>query len=143
MTAETKRLHEVAAAYGADPARWPPRERVRLEALAAKRPADLADAQAIDRVLAGASTPAVPQAGAARIAARLPSKREIVGFRPRRPAWRNSWAIASALAASLAFGVYLGTFSETDLLFDPGLASSDDPVDLAGLGDVTDLLGDG
>jgi hypothetical protein len=60
---------------------------------------------------------------------------------PRRShAW--AWAAAATLAASLAFGIYLGTLDTTDFLFSPDTAANDDPVDLAGLGDVSDYLED-
>src|SRR3990170_8402691 len=113
MTADIKRMEEVAAVYGADPARWPPEERARLEAVAAAHPGILADARSIDRVLGRATAPAVPGDGPARLAARLAPRSDarIVPFERRRP-MRSSWAVAGALAASLASGVYLGTLSE-------------------------------
>jgi hypothetical protein len=46
-----KRLSEVVAAYGANPARWPKGERSRLEEAARENPRMLAEAHEIDRVL--------------------------------------------------------------------------------------------
>jgi hypothetical protein len=145
-----KRLSEVVAAYGANPARWPKGERSRLEEAARENPRMLAEAHEIDRVLELASAPRNSQEGQARLlraithegqahasnVVSLPSR-----VLPRRShAW--AWAAAATLAASLAFGIYLGTLDTTDFLFSPDTAANDDPVDLAGLGDVSDYLED-
>jgi hypothetical protein len=143
-----KRLREVVDAYGANPARWPAEERTALEEASRADPGVLAEADEIDRVLALAAMPR----GAADAQSRLlrtiandkgratdtvipmPARRRAV----RSPAW--SWAAAAALAASLACGIYLGSLDSVSGLFDPNAAASDDPVDLAGLGDLSDYI---
>ncbi|CAN5212252.1 hypothetical protein BH10PSE7_BH10PSE7_04000 [soil metagenome] len=144
MDKDINRLREVAAAYGGQSARWPQAERAALEVAAFRETVALADASEIDGVLAAASRPEVPANGRLRLMQRIvPAKRgDTVVALPVRRRQQASWAIAAGLAASLAAGAYLGTLSQTDLLFDPGTAASDDPVDLAGLGDVNDYLGD-
>jgi hypothetical protein len=47
---DANRFDEIVAAYGADPARWPPAERAAATAFAAGR--DLADARAVDTAIA-------------------------------------------------------------------------------------------
>jgi hypothetical protein len=140
-----RRLEEVVASYGADPAHWPAAERNELEEAARKRPDLLAEGREVDRVLARAAAPPVSAEGRSRLLQAIANERRGVPgnviplpVRPRSPAW--SWASAAALAASLAFGVYLGTLDSANVIFDPNLTSSDDPVDLAGLGDVSDYL---
>jgi hypothetical protein len=140
-----KRLEEVAAAYGSDPERWPADERSLLEEAARVRPDLLAEAREVDQVLAHAAVPPATAEGKSRLLQIIASERQArpgnvvsLPVRPRSPAW--SWAAAAALAASLAFGIYLGTLEGANVLFDPAGAASDDPVDLAGLGDVSDYL---
>ena len=66
----------------------------------------------------------------------------VVAMPVRRPPPRWPWAAAAALAASLACGIYLGSLDSANALFDSSPAVSDDPVDLAGLGDISDYLED-
>jgi len=142
-----KRLEEVAAAYGADPARWPPRDRTLLEEAARASPEILAEAAEIDRVLAIAAVPRPSPEAQARLVRAIAEDSRAANVIPmplrrrdRSPAW--SWATAATLAASLACGIYLGTLDSLSQIFDPDASMSDDPVDLAGLGDVSDYLED-
>lgn len=142
------RLAEVLAAYGADPARWPAAERDRLQALVESQPELLAEALEIDRVLAQAPAPRIPAGAAARLLARagriepapqvIPlDRRSLRGGSPS--IW--SWGAAAALAASFAFGIFLGTTNFASL---PNGGSDvveiDDPIVLTGIDDATDLL---
>jgi hypothetical protein len=148
-----KRLTEVAAAYGADPARWPAAERARLEEAARARPDLLVEAGEVDHVLALAAEPRMSHDGEARLLAAIaqhvkPAGRNVVAMPARRSAGPRpmsgwSWAAAATLAASLACGIYLGSLDSTGFIFDPDAVASDDPVDLAGLGDVSDYLEEG
>jgi hypothetical protein len=152
-TGLVKRLAEVAAAYGADPARWPAPERIRLEEAARARPDLLAEAGEVDRVLALAAEPRISHGGEARLLAAIaqqakPTGGNIVAMPVRRSTGPRSmsgwsWAAAATLAASLACGIYLGSLDSTGFIFDPDAVANDDPVDLAGLGDVSDYLEEG
>ena len=94
----------------------------------------------IDAILARASTPEPPAHGPADIVAEIERREKVVAFPARR---RIPWAAIAALAASLAFGVYLGATGEADVLlgldtvaeFDGfgGFDATDDDVD----GDVS------
>lgn len=100
----TDRAGEILAAYGADPERWPPRERVATAAAIARDPAlvrALGDAKALDGAILGwtRATPAndaTADAASARALAALP--------RPlaRRLAPWAGGAIAAAVAMLLA-----------------------------------------
>jgi hypothetical protein len=140
-----ERLREVTAAYGARAAHWPEPERAALESAATHDRVSLEEARQIDLVLASATRPEVPANGPLRLAQRIvpPGRGDtVVALSRRRHPMRPTWAIAASLAAALACGAYLGTLQQADLFFDPGVGVSDDPVDLAGLGDVNDYLGD-
>ncbi len=137
------RLAELAEAFGADPARWPPGDRG-LAALA--DPADLADAREIDAVLAHARMPSIDPA--ARMAAMSRIMTAAPGGRaspsPRSARIWGAWApAATALAASFALGIYLGSAGLVDDLI-PSLTSQDtamiQDVDVTGVSDLSDLI---
>jgi hypothetical protein len=148
------RLKALLAAYGADPSRWPKRDRELASMLAAGDPdisALLEDARAVDNVLARASRPDLPAGAGQRLAARVaevPSN--VVSFsghakqpsRPRQAAMPGRLAAASALAstlaASLALGLYLGASGQGDWLIPPLLAENS-PDYLVAEFDVLDL----
>ena len=145
--ARLKRLQEVAAAYGADPARWPEGERSLLDEAARANPDTLVEAREIDRVLGQATAPKTSFEGRSRLLETIARERQaasanVVAMPVRRPPPRWPWAAAAALAASLACGIYLGSLDSANSLFDSSPAVSDDPVDLAGLGDISDYLED-
>jgi len=146
MDALKTRLAEVLAAYGADPARWPAAERARLEALVRSDPQLLVEAREIDLVLARAAQPAVPAGAAARLLARASETRpqpNVVPFdRTRRAGGRSiwSWGAATALAASFACGIFIGTTNFAARLGDSDVVEIDDPIVLTGIDDATDLL---
>lgn len=132
--AKMDRLQAVLAAYGADPARWPESDRDLAPLLAAPHPdvtASLDDARILDSALAYASRPVAPAAAADRL---VTSVREatgnIVAFdlhattRPpaRRTTLSGRLAVATSLAASLIFGIYLGASGQSDWLTPPLLA---------------------
>lgn len=147
MDATRTRLAEVLAAYGADPARWPASEREGLDALIRDQPELLADAVQIDRILARAARPRPPAGAKAQLlarAAREPQKVNITPLahgrvRPRSSIW--SWGTAAALAASFAFGIFLGgNTSFVNLRGDSDVVEIDDPIVLTGIDDAPDLL---
>ncbi|MFZ5678006.1 MAG: hypothetical protein ACOZAM_33990 [Pseudomonadota bacterium] len=150
MDAMRTRLAEVLAAYGADPARWPASERVRLQPLLDKEPGLLAEAAEIDRVLARAVPPAPSASGKAQLLARIAQEKQKVNVVPfeRARAARSrpsiwSWGTAAALAASFAFGIFLGGNTNTNfgiLRTDSDVVEIDDPILLTGIDDATDLL---
>jgi hypothetical protein len=128
------RLAAVLAAYGADPLRWPEADRKLASLLAAGDPAvsaALEEARATDSALARASRPAPPAGAADRLiagAAGDPGKVVPIARHTRErpqpvPATMPSGLAAlSALAASLAFGLYLGASGYGDWLIPPLLA---------------------
>lgn len=127
------RLRAVLAAYGADPARWAEGDRELVSLLATpdgNLDALLSDARTIDLVLAQASHPVAPPGAAERLSGRIddgPGKVVSLGDRRRpRPQGQASLprrlAVFTALAASLAFGIYLGASGRSDWLTPPLLA---------------------
>ena len=133
------RFRRLIAAYGADPARWPPGQRSRAEALLARSDtarALLAEARAFDSLLmADAKPPAVEQLAAAIIARATawPQERPLATAPARviGPDWSFSrlWPQAVGLAAAAVLGFVIGW---TDLL----------PADFGGGGtiDLADIL---
>lgn len=102
------RFRNLAEAYGGELSRWPGAERAAAERLLAAEPAlaaVLAEASALDDLLAAVPAPSASAALAERIAASAPA--------PRRP--RLSWAwpaglgagLAAACAAGLLAGVHM------------------------------------
>jgi hypothetical protein len=139
------RLAEVAAAYGADSSKWPADERARLQEVASANPEILAEAFEIDRLLSLVTSPPEAANARSRFIGGLDKEKRLSKVVPlrRRHTYSPGWSIAAAaLAAALACGVYLGSLDLANDLFDPGATASDDPVDLAGLGDVSDYIGD-
>lgn len=138
------RFRRLMAAYGADPARWPPGRRAQAGALLAhsgKARALLAEARALDTLLtADAKLPADEPFAAALIAhaTALPQERASAPVRDSVVLdWSLSrlWPQAVGLAAAAVLGFVIGW---TDLL--PG-SSGADTIDLA---DVLDVgIGDG
>ena len=125
--AQLERLLAVIDAHGADPARWPAAERASLEALA-RSPGvarQLAEARALDAVLAKSLTPVAAELGhlKARILAGADSRNKLaqrpamprsvttLSDRRRMPGTqrlRAAWPAAAALAASLLIGAFFG-----------------------------------
>jgi hypothetical protein len=105
-----ERLAALAAAYGADPARWPADERdaaVRLaDGVAQPAPTpDMAEAARIDRLLDAAPTPPQPAAAlAGRILAEAPQPK---GARLRL-AFGAVWRPVTGLAVAAMLGVLVG-----------------------------------
>lgn len=132
--ANMDRLQAVLAAYGADPARWPESDRELAPLFTATHPnvaASLEDARNLDSALARASRPAAPMAAAHRLVASIAEAPDnVVAFDlhgtrhgPRRETTLSGrLAIATSLAASLAFGIYLGASGQSDWLTPPLLA---------------------
>jgi len=123
------RLAALLEAYGADPGRWPAADRAaHAHALADPALGPLVkDARALDMLLERASAPS-PRAGAisallAEVAADRGENVVSLGEARRRATRRplSSLPALSALAASLAIGLYLGASGVTANL--PGLAS--------------------
>lgn len=124
-TAELTAFEQHLEVYGAHAERWPAAARERFEQLLADEARArelLADAQALERLLDRAPLPnparmqalsdrivalatdEVGRASAAPVIIDLAARRR---SRPAPPAFQ--WKLASALAASLIFGIYIGT----------------------------------
>lgn len=168
MTSDDKRwadltaLERVLEVYGGDDGRWPAAERARLNAVIQsdrKATAMLAQARALDRVLAHAPRPsaAVEQALADRIvqaavtdAARrvAPAGSNVIAWpergratAPVRSPARSTWQAAALLAASLVVGVFVGFSGEVTPAVRAaagvvGLEAGDDAVNLAFIDDA-------
>ena len=148
-------LAEVLDAYGGDPTRWPESRRGEAEALLSRGDAvgiaardRLRDARALDGVLA-----VRPQfdghrleALAARIAAeaaRTPQHAEVIAFPAAKVGTRRSvigrssvgprWAAAAVLAASLMVGIAIGPGAT-------GLPALRDAAESFGFGGIADQL---
>jgi anti-sigma factor RsiW len=132
------RFRRLIAAYGADPARWPPGQRGRVEALLArsdKARAMLAEAKALDALLLADAKPPADEQLAAAIVARLidvPQERGPVIAPARSIAleWSLSrlWPQAVGLAAAAVLGFVVGW---ADLL--PGSFGGGEAIDLSDL----------
>ncbi|HUE45548.1 MAG TPA: hypothetical protein VMO81_04775, partial [Aestuariivirgaceae bacterium] len=128
------RLQAVLAVYGADPARWPQGDRELASLLAAADQgidAILNDARNLDIVLARASHPVAPTGAVERLLAKAhDASGRVVSLalrrraRPQmmRAALPRRLVVFTALAASLAFGLYLGASGRSDWLTPPLLA---------------------
>jgi anti-sigma factor RsiW len=135
------RFRRLIAAYGADPARWPPGQRSRVDALLARSSrarALLAEARAFDALLmTDAKPPADEQLAAAIIAhvTAAPQERAPTIVPPRAITldWSLArlWPQALGLAAAAVLGFVIGW---TDLL--PGGVAGGDTVDLADILDA-------
>ena len=132
------RFRRLIAAYGADPARWPPGQRGRAEALLARSPAAralLAEAQAFDALLLVDAKPPADEQLAVAIIARMidvPQERGPV-IAPARAIpleWSLSrlWPQAVGLAAAAVLGLVAGW---ADLL--PGNFGGGEAIDLSDL----------
>lgn len=138
------RLAELFEAYGADPARWPPEERPLATEMG---DLDVSEAREIDAVLSHAGRPVIDPS--ARMAAMTRIMSATGMPRPTaRPAQRRAWGawgpVATALAASFALGIYLGSAGLIDDLM-PQLSLGTDTamiqdLDVTGVADVTDLI---
>lgn len=117
------RISALLDAYGSDPRRWPAKDReAYADALVdARLRAHVRDAREFDGLLGLASSPEPEAGAAARLMARAaaePQAGDVVAF----PAARRRWSLPplpaiSALAASLAIGLYLGASGMTAGLF--------------------------
>ena len=133
------RFRRLIAAYGADPARWPPGQRSRGEALLAGSPtarALLAEAQAFDALLLADAKPPADEQLAAAIVARAtaaPQERAPAPARAIVLDWSLSrlWPQAVGLAAAAVLGFVIGW---TDLL--PADFGNGDTIDLADILDA-------
>jgi hypothetical protein len=130
------RFRRLIAAYGADPARWPPGQRGRAEALLARSPtarALLAEAQAFDSLLLADAKPPADEQLAAAIMARtidVPQERAPAPARAVALEWSLSrlWPQAVGLAAAAVLGLVVGW---ADLL--PGNIAGGEAIDLSDL----------
>lgn len=140
-----ERLQAVLAAYGADPARWPESDRALESLLSTINTEVLEEARSLDAALARASRPAAPAEAADRLLARVDETSDVVvpfarrGVAPprQRTAMRGRLATMTALAASLALGVYLGATGQTDWLA-PQLNAEEAPEYMTAELDVLD-----
>jgi hypothetical protein len=138
------RLAELAEAFGADPSRWPPEER---QMAGRAEPSDLVEAREIDRVLNHAGMPSIDQARRLAAMSRIMAATSTGGSSARPMPGRiwNAWApAATALAASFALGIYLGSAGLVDDLI-PSLSGNQDTamlqdIDVTGVADLSDLI---
>lgn len=150
-----QRLRAVLNAYGADPRRWPERDRHELAGLLEALPEQVSEASQIDRVLLAAKAPAGERksldAILAAVASEAPRQDNVVLLRPRashRATVPLRRFAAVPLAASLALGIYVGSTGSLDA-FLPGsvtgetLAAGEDPGDLSGISDIEAMTEDG
>ena len=115
-----ERFKDLVAAYGADPARWPERERLAALDLL-QRSADarsvMEEARAIDRLLDLSPTTSVSSDLQTRILAALPqggsSGSGITAFLASLLPGRPAWVPAAAFALSLALGIGAGAYAPT------------------------------
>jgi len=135
-----ERLAAVLAAYGADPARWPEAERRELSAQLAWAGDALAEAQAMDRLLAALPEVEPREDFVHHMMARI--DREIEAPVPRPGRARLLWGTAIPLAASLLLGAYLGAAGDLDPLLPDAVTGAaidgDDGGDPSGVAGVTD-----
>ena len=133
------RFRRLIAAYGADPARWPPGQRGRAEALLARSTGArtlLAEAQRLDALLAADVKPPADEQLAAAIIARAtsaPQDRQPAPAREIGIGWPLSrlWPQAVGLAAAAVLGFVIGW---TDLL--PANFGGGETIDLADILDA-------
>lgn len=132
MTAE--RFADLIAAYGADPARWPPAERTAAQAFAATPDgrAALAEAAALDALLAAAPHQNPSAALHARVLSALPGARAPLWRDLFELAWPGAlWRPAAALALSAAIGVAAGLWGSQAVGIEDGLTLAFDAGDEA------------
>src|SRR5262249_51222536 len=128
---------------------WPEQDR---NAFAAADSETLAEAGEIDMLLACATTPAMSPESRAAAMARLARITASPQARPAaaRPVGHTSWRrwapVATAVAASFALGIYLGSAGFIDKLI-PDTGSTDtamlQDVDVTGVADVTNWIDGG
>ena len=146
MTIE--RFKHLIAAYGADPARWPARER--LAALDLLERSDdaralMEEAVQLDRLLdlspSTAVTPGLQERVLAALPARASKASPLAGFLASLLPGRPAWVPAAALAISLALGLGAGVFAPAliglsgDAARDPALVALGGGMDDDGLWD--------
>jgi hypothetical protein len=116
------RFRALLEAYGAEPRRWPPGERVRAEevlARSAEARALLAEAAAFDALLDEAARPVTPASDAEALIARITATPQMqLGGHSRSQ--RSVWVKAAGLAAAALIGFVVSWTQLVDL----GLAST-------------------
>lgn len=141
---DNRRLEQLLASYGADPARWPAADQTERSNLVS---AVGHEASEIDYVLALATTPRLPHGATDRLMQSLgtPAAAEVIMFRakPHKHGVLARYAATLPLAASLALGIYLGTqglldsFLPSTLTGDVAGITLDDSIDdLGGVGEA-------
>lgn len=132
-----ERLAAVIAAYGAEPARWPEADRRDLAVLLAEGGAALAEAKALDRLLAAVPKAAPGEDYVSRVMARIEA--EAATPAPLARAIGLGWSAAIPLAAALILGAYLGAAGDLDPLLPAAVTGAEaDDGDPAGIAGVTD-----
>ena len=132
-----KRLGQLLESYGADKGRWPKTDR---GLPLTDESAIAGNARAVDRILAMASKPAVPDEAMARLLDCIAVQPQVLVI-PFRPAVRRRtgvfrYAAAIPLAASLALGIYLGAQGSLDFMLPVSITGN-----VAAIEDATDDLG--
>jgi hypothetical protein len=131
------RVHAILDAYGANPARWPEAERIRVEQFLrnnADAAAVLMAAQELDNAL-DVSDMAAPSAGLQdRLLTDFRNQHaaKITPFRPRRASWVQLGALAASLVLCVsAAWLVMGERSKVDLSDDQAWESLGDDLEFA------------
>ena len=117
MTMTIERLREIIEAYGGDPRRWPITERRSAQDLAAREPeaaALLAEAEALDGLLAGATAPEPGFELRQAVLAAAPRAQPPRLLHISRLGWLSGAGWAAAAAAGVVLGVSVGQQVLTD-----------------------------
>ena len=125
-----RRLRTLLAAFGAEPGRWPARERGPALALleaSAEAKAWRSEAAALDALLDKAPVPAAPRIEASLLAQRITARPQEMANHYRR-LQDMVWVRAAGLAAAAVVGFVVGT---TQLVDRAEPASSVVPIDVA------------
>lgn len=137
MERDKERLKQVLASYGADPKRWPEADRK-----LARDMSDGGEAAEIDRLLDQASMPSIPAGASARLIAEAGKRSppsNVTVLRPRTD--KQVWYSITALAASLALGIFIGTQEDfADVLPFGATPAVDDATGLVGLDEAENTL---
>jgi hypothetical protein len=141
---DSHRIDQVLASYGAEAERWPAADRAAVSTSSSPLQDE---AREIDKVLALASVPAVPDGAVGRLMANLaaPPTAGVVLLRPKPRTPKGVFRLAAVLplAASLALGIYLGatgmldSFLPTTVTGDVAVNTTENAYDdLGGVGEA-------
>lgn len=121
-----KRLSEVLARYGAEPARWPAADREMLGDGSGVDAVSSVDAASIDNMLSRIASVDVPRDFDHRLMRRVSLEpKRTSSVQKKSQSWSPSrWFVALPLAASLALGFYLGAEGVLDRILPTSVTGS-------------------